>query len=155
MHRPGARLNIKSIFPGMENSIIKIPLSDDCLIFVMWIPKLARRLLIVRRLWGWLNTQMPSYQYMYSQCGDKTTLPPSYLHNSYTGQTTSFHWIRTLVLIHYGMFTRMCFVMTNGCIIPEPFRNTLTTWPYVHITVTSYILRADSRLSPSQWETSL
>ena len=41
---------------------------------------------------------MSSYQYRKSHCGDKTILRPSYLHNgiSYTGKTTSLHWIRAL-----------------------------------------------------------
>ena len=39
--------------------------------------------------------KMPSYQYRKSDCGDKTILRPSYLHNgiSYTGETTSLYWI--------------------------------------------------------------
>ena len=46
----------------------------------------------------WLNQyKMPSYQYRKSDCGDKTILRPSYLHNgiSYTGKMTSLYWIRT------------------------------------------------------------
>ena len=41
---------------------------------------------------------MTSYQYRKSHCGDKTILPPSYLHNgiSYTGKTTSLYWIGAL-----------------------------------------------------------
>ena len=43
---------------------------------------------------------MSFYQYRKSHCGDKTILRPSYLHNgiSYTGKTTSLHWIRAHVL---------------------------------------------------------
>ena len=39
------------------------------------------------------NIKMTSYQYRKSHCGDKTILPPSYLHNgiSYTGKTTSLY----------------------------------------------------------------
>ena len=39
---------------------------------------------------------MSSYQYRKSHCGDKTVLRSSYLHNgiSYTGRTTSLHWVR-------------------------------------------------------------
>ena len=39
--------------------------------------------------------KMTSYQYRKSQCGDKTILRPSYLHNgiSYTGKTTPLYWI--------------------------------------------------------------
>ena len=42
---------------------------------------------------------MPSYQYSKSQCGDKTILQPSYLHNriSYIGKMASLYWIRALV----------------------------------------------------------
>ena len=42
------------------------------------------------------NIKMSSYQYRKSNCGDKTILWPSYLHNgiSYTGKTTSLYWIR-------------------------------------------------------------
>ena len=45
--------------------------------------------------------KMTSYQYRKSNCGDKTILRPSYLHNgiSYTGKLTSFYWIGALVLI--------------------------------------------------------
>ena len=42
--------------------------------------------------------QMASYQYRKSDCGDKTILWLSYLHNgiSYTGKTTSLYWIGAL-----------------------------------------------------------
>ena len=45
---------------------------------------------------GWINIKMSSYQYRKSNCGDKTILRPSYLHNgiSYTGKMTSLYWIR-------------------------------------------------------------
>ena len=43
----------------------------------------------------WFNITITSYQYRKSHCGDKTILPPSYLHNgvSYTGKTASLYWI--------------------------------------------------------------
>ena len=43
----------------------------------------------------WFNIRMTSYQYRKFQCGDKTTLRPSYLHNgiSYAGKMTSLYWI--------------------------------------------------------------
>ena len=48
----------------------------------------------------WFNKKISSYQYRKSYCGDKTILRPSYLHNgiSYTGKTTSLHWVRALVI---------------------------------------------------------
>ena len=47
----------------------------------------------------WFNMKKLSYQYRKSNCGDKTILRPSYLHNeiSYTGKTTSLYWIKALV----------------------------------------------------------
>ena len=49
---------------------------------------------------GWFNIKMPSYQNRKPHCGDKTILPPSYIHNgiSYTGKTTSLYWIRAQTL---------------------------------------------------------
>ena len=46
----------------------------------------------------WLNIKMLSYQYRKSNCGDKTILRPSYLHNriSHTGKMSSSYWIRAL-----------------------------------------------------------
>ena len=46
------------------------------------------------RAWGLV-------QYRKSNCGDKTILRPSYLHNgiSYTGKTPSCHWIRAHGLV--------------------------------------------------------
>ena len=53
---------------------------------------------------GWINIQMPSYQYRKSHCGNKTILRPSYLHNgiSYTGKMTSLYWIRAQTLLLSG-----------------------------------------------------
>ena len=47
----------------------------------------------------WFNIKMSSYQYRKTNCGDKTILRLSYLHNriSYTGKMTSLYWIRALV----------------------------------------------------------
>ena len=44
---------------------------------------------------GWFNIKMLSYQYRKSNCGDKTILRPSYLHNgiSNPGKTISLFWI--------------------------------------------------------------
>ena len=41
-------------------------------------------------------SEMPSYQYRKSHCGDKTILRPSYLHNgiSYNDKIASLYWIR-------------------------------------------------------------
>ena len=51
----------------------------------------------------WFNIKMSSYQYRKSNCGDKTILRPSYLHNgiSYTGKMTSLYWFSPLTLISY------------------------------------------------------
>ena len=51
----------------------------------------------------WFNIKMSSYQYRESNCGDKTILGPSYLHNgiSYTGKMTSLYWFSPLTLISY------------------------------------------------------
>ena len=48
----------------------------------------------------WFNIKMSSYQLWKSHCGGKMILRPSYLHNgiSYTGKTTSLHWIRSLMV---------------------------------------------------------
>ena len=43
----GSRLNIKTVFPGMEFSIIKIRRSWDSLIFIMGIPIMVRRRLYI------------------------------------------------------------------------------------------------------------
>ena len=53
----------------------------------------------------WFNINMSSYQYRKSHCGDKTILPPSYLHNgiSYTGKTTSLYWIKAQVISSHGI----------------------------------------------------
>ena len=44
----------------------------------------------------WFNIKMSSYQYRKSNCGDKTVVRSSYLHNgiSYIGKMTSLYWIR-------------------------------------------------------------
>ena len=46
---------------------------------------------------------LSSYQYKKSNCGDKTILRLSYLHNgiSYTGKTTSLYWIGAWVCRSY------------------------------------------------------
>ena len=48
----------------------------------------------------WFNIKMPSYQYRKPNCGDKTVVRSSYLHNgiSYTGKMASFNWISPLVV---------------------------------------------------------
>ena len=58
----------------------------------------------------WFNIKMSSYQYRKSHCGDKTILPPSYLHNgiSYTGKMASLYWIRVQVANHTKRLL-MCF----------------------------------------------
>ena len=50
----------------------------------------------------WFNIKMLSYQYRKSNCGDKTVVRPSYLHNgiSCNGKMTSLYWIRALVVPH-------------------------------------------------------
>ena len=52
----------------------------------------------IRAFWAWFNINMSPNQYRESHCGDKTILPPSYLHNgiSYTGKMTPLYWIRAL-----------------------------------------------------------
>ena len=52
---------------------------------------------------GWFNIKKSSYQYRKSQCGDKTILRPSYLHNGifYTGKMTSLYGIGAQVLMGY------------------------------------------------------
>ena len=53
---PGPRLNIKTIFPNMGISMLKIRWSQDCLIFNMGIPTLVRRHLNNEMdPWLWLN----------------------------------------------------------------------------------------------------
>ena len=44
----------------------------------------------------WFNIKISSYQYRKSQCGDKTILWPSYLHN---GISYRWHWISTQISI--------------------------------------------------------
>ena len=46
----------------------------------------------------WFNMKMSPYQYRISNCGDKTVVRSSYLHNwiSYTGQMTSWYWFGPL-----------------------------------------------------------
>ena len=54
---------------------------------------------------GRFNIKMSSYQYRNSQCGDKTILLPSYIHNgiSYTDKTTSLYWMRAVIVaLHKG-----------------------------------------------------
>ena len=48
------------------------------------------------------NIKTLSYQYRKSHCGDKTILPPSYLHNgiSYTGKMTSLYWIGAQMMLY-------------------------------------------------------
>ena len=43
----------------------------------------------------WFNLKMPSYQYRKSNCGNKSVVRSSYLHNgiSYTGKMASLYWI--------------------------------------------------------------
>ena len=45
---------------------------------------------------GLVHIKMSSYQYRKSDCGDKTILRPSYLHNgmAYNGKMTPLYWIR-------------------------------------------------------------
>ena len=52
---------------------------------------------------GWFNIQMSTYQHRKSNCGDKTILRLSYLHNgtSYTGKIASLNWIRALTSLKY------------------------------------------------------
>ena len=49
---------------------------------------------------GWLNIKMSSYQCKKYNCGDKTILQSSYLHNgiSYTSKMTSLYWIKAQVM---------------------------------------------------------
>ena len=46
----------------------------------------------VKSAGAWFNIKIPSYQYKKYQCGDKTILRPSYLHNgiSYTDKMASY-----------------------------------------------------------------
>ena len=50
--------------------------------------------------------KMLPYQYWKSNCGDKTVVRSSYLHNviSYTGKKTSLYWLRTLGFMFIGTF---------------------------------------------------
>ena len=57
---------------------------------------------------GWktgprFNIKMSSYQYRKSDCGDKTVVRSSYLHNgiSYTGKMASLYWFSPLNILHY------------------------------------------------------
>ena len=58
---------------------------------------------------------MSSYQYRKSHCGDKTILPPSYLHNgiSYTGKMSSLYWAGALAI------TEPADVPTHGSVRPS------------------------------------
>ena len=56
------------------------------------------------------DTNESSYQYRKFQCGDKTILRPSYLHNgiSYTHKMTSLYWIRAQALLRLRLFSFFC-----------------------------------------------
>ena len=93
------------------------PMWEDCLLssfYDLWAQSLCHvklRLIYTRRsstmiidatAWGRgvkyqrTNIKMSSYQYRKSDCGDKTVVRSSYLHNgiSYIGKMTSLYWIR-------------------------------------------------------------
>ena len=52
---------------------------------------------------SWFNIKMTSYQYRKSQCGDKTVVRSSYLHNgiSYTGKMSSLYWTSPLGVLDF------------------------------------------------------
>ena len=61
----------------------------------------------------WFSIKMSSYRYRKSNCGDKTILRPSYLHNgiSYTGKITYLYWIRAQVC--GTLMIHLCLALTN------------------------------------------
>ena len=69
----------------------------------------------------WFNIKMSSYQHRKSNCGDKTILRPSYLHNgiSYTGKKTSFYWIGPCPLaspfLHVSKALAGCIIWVQCC----------------------------------------
>ena len=91
--------------------------------------------LITVRPGPWFNIKMSSYQYRKSNCGDKTVVRSSYLHNgiSYTGKMSSLYWIgaqdnmdvallttvSNSFLLWKFFFLVMLFYCTNG----QPFAN--------------------------------
>ena len=81
----------------------------------------------------WFNIKMSSYQYRKSQCGDKTVVRSSYLHNGifYSGKMSSLYWISPLV---YGQVPVQLMGWSgphiNYCRGPKPNRQ------YVYILVT-------------------
>ena len=55
--------------------------SSDCSIDLPWLIKISWKFCTTG---PWLNMKMSSYQYRKSDCGDKTTVRSSYLHNGIT-----------------------------------------------------------------------
>ena len=72
----------------------------------------------IRSPGSWFNITMASYHYMKSHCGDNTAIRLSYLQTgiSYTGKTTSLHWIpHTIVLniLHPAVDVRIKYSSEN------------------------------------------
>ena len=94
----------------------------------------------------WFDIKKSSYQYRKSHYGDKTILPPSYLHIriSYTDKTTYLYWIRAQdifpIIIGSDLVTntRLASCLTQCC--------THTGWN---------VLLSDSSTSQSSWGTLL
>ena len=85
-----ARLNIKTVSPGIWISIIQMRRPPDRLIFIMGI--FIQESVFCSEKTRRFNIRSPSYQYRNSHCGDKMILWQSYLHNGipYTGKISLY-----------------------------------------------------------------
>ena len=83
--KPVPRLNIKTVFPGMGISIIKVRWSWDHLIIIMGIPT-PKDDIYIEMGPGRLNIKMPSYQYEDSHVKDKMVLSLTW-ESPYLGKT--------------------------------------------------------------------
>ena len=95
LKRSGSRLNIKTIFPGLQIFIVKLR-SWDCFIFIIGIPILVRwHLYIESGHRALIQYKGVILLYRKSHYGDKMVVRLSYLHNgiSYTVKMTSLYWI--------------------------------------------------------------
>ena len=91
---------------------------------------------------GWINIEMPSYQYRKSHCGDKTILRPSNLHNgiSYTGKMTSLYWIRALLMFWWWRQNWLLSALWHGHMYVKGDRY-LTHWISIFLPKASFDLQ--------------
>ena len=105
----------------------------------------------------WFNIKMPFNQYRKSHCKDKTVSRSSCLYNGISYKTTSFYWIKTLGFwISFALNIILQQHYHNSCDIII----NLDKWEQYSSCFDVHVIRwchnrADSRLAPSQWETSL